>query len=76
MPKLYNTYFRHQSPDYKPGEGFLPTSNAETVLPLTYRYQSAHKLVKITDIKRENYYTRDVTRRNSSPPNGSSRYIM
>ena len=28
--ELYNTYFRHQSPDYKPGEGFLPTSNAET----------------------------------------------
>jgi ABC-type multidrug transport system fused ATPase/permease subunit len=22
---LYNTYFRHQSPDYKPGEGFVPT---------------------------------------------------
>ncbi|GER88037.1 ABC transporter [Dictyobacter vulcani] len=22
---LYNTYFRHQSPDYKPGEGFIPT---------------------------------------------------
>ena len=21
---LYNTYFRHQSPDYKPGEGFVP----------------------------------------------------
>ncbi len=21
---LYNTYFRHQSPDYKPGEGFIP----------------------------------------------------
>ena len=20
--ELYNTYFRHQSPDYKPGEGF------------------------------------------------------
>jgi ABC-type multidrug transport system fused ATPase/permease subunit len=26
--ELYNTYFRHQSPDYKPGEGFLPTSSA------------------------------------------------
>jgi ABC-type multidrug transport system fused ATPase/permease subunit len=25
--ELYNTYFRHQSPDYKPGEGFLPTSS-------------------------------------------------
>ncbi|GHO86653.1 ABC transporter ATP-binding protein [Dictyobacter formicarum] len=23
--ELYNTYFRHQSPDYKPGEGFVPT---------------------------------------------------
>ncbi len=22
--QLYNTYFRHQSPDYKPGEGFVP----------------------------------------------------
>ncbi len=21
--RLYNTYFRHQSPDYKPGEGFV-----------------------------------------------------
>ena len=21
---LYNTYFRHQSPDYQPGEGFVP----------------------------------------------------
>jgi len=21
---LYNTYFRHQSPDYLPGEGFVP----------------------------------------------------
>ena len=21
---LYNTYFRHQSPDYRPGEGFVP----------------------------------------------------
>lgn len=25
--ELYNTYFRHQSPDYKPGEGFIPTHN-------------------------------------------------
>ena len=24
--ELYNTYFRHQSPDYKPGEGFVPLS--------------------------------------------------
>ncbi|GCE26714.1 ABC transporter [Dictyobacter alpinus] len=23
--ELYNTYFRHQSPDYKPGGGFVPT---------------------------------------------------
>lgn len=22
--ELYNTYFRHQSPDYQPGEGFVP----------------------------------------------------
>ena len=22
--QLYNTYFRHQSPDYRPGEGFIP----------------------------------------------------
>ena len=21
---LYNTYFRHQSPDYNPGDGFVP----------------------------------------------------
>jgi ABC-type multidrug transport system fused ATPase/permease subunit len=21
---LYNTYFRHQSPNYRPGEGFVP----------------------------------------------------
>ncbi len=27
---LYNTYFRHQSPDYRPGEGFVPV-----LLPLT-----------------------------------------
>lgn len=27
---LYNTYFRHQSPDYQPGEGFVPV-----LLPLT-----------------------------------------
>lgn len=23
---VYNTYFRHQSPDYRPGTGFLPTT--------------------------------------------------
>jgi ATP-binding cassette, subfamily B, bacterial len=22
--QLYNTYFRHQSPDYQPGGGFVP----------------------------------------------------
>jgi ATP-binding cassette, subfamily B, bacterial len=26
---LYNTYFRHQSPDYRPGEGFVPVQLAE-----------------------------------------------
>ena len=25
---LYNTYFRHQSPDYRPGEGFVPVQVA------------------------------------------------
>jgi ABC-type multidrug transport system fused ATPase/permease subunit len=25
---LYNTYFRHQSPDYRPGEGFVPVAAA------------------------------------------------
>jgi len=25
---LYNTYFRHQSPDYRPGEGFIPVRPA------------------------------------------------
>lgn len=25
--QLYNTYFRHQSPDYKPGEGFVPIAH-------------------------------------------------
>jgi ABC-type multidrug transport system fused ATPase/permease subunit len=25
---LYNTYFRHQSPDYRPGEGFVPVTIA------------------------------------------------
>jgi ABC-type multidrug transport system fused ATPase/permease subunit len=24
--ELYNTYFRHQSPDYRPGEGFVPVT--------------------------------------------------
>ncbi|GCE47719.1 ABC-type multidrug transport system fused ATPase/permease subunit [Thermosporothrix hazakensis] len=28
--ELYNTYFRHQSPDYKPGEGFVPVLQTET----------------------------------------------
>ncbi len=27
--QLYNTYFRHQSPDYKPGEGFVPVLAAQ-----------------------------------------------
>jgi len=26
--QLYNTYFRHQSPDYRPGEGFMPVHAA------------------------------------------------
>lgn len=26
--ELYNTYFRHQSPDYRPGEGFVPVVEA------------------------------------------------
>ena len=26
--ELYNTYFRHQSPDYKPGEGFVTVNEA------------------------------------------------
>lgn len=26
--QLYNTYFRHQSPDYRPGEGFVPVQAA------------------------------------------------
>jgi ABC-type multidrug transport system fused ATPase/permease subunit len=25
---LYNAYFRHQSPDYRPGEGFVPVAQA------------------------------------------------
>jgi ABC-type multidrug transport system fused ATPase/permease subunit len=25
---LYNAYFRHQSPDYRPGEGFVPAEAA------------------------------------------------
>jgi len=27
--QLYNTYFRHQSPDYRPGEGFVTVLVAE-----------------------------------------------
>ena len=27
--QLYNTYFRHQSPDYKPGEGIVPVVQAQ-----------------------------------------------
>jgi ABC-type multidrug transport system fused ATPase/permease subunit len=27
---LYNTYFRHQSADYRPGEGFVPVHLAVT----------------------------------------------
>ena len=30
--QLYNTYFRHQSPDYRPGEGFVPVRLPEAVL--------------------------------------------
>ena len=26
--ELYNTYFRHQSPDYRPGAGFVPVVTA------------------------------------------------
>jgi ABC-type multidrug transport system fused ATPase/permease subunit len=26
--EVYNTYFRHQSPNYVPGEGFVPTGMA------------------------------------------------
>jgi ABC-type multidrug transport system fused ATPase/permease subunit len=26
--ELYNTYFRHQSPDYRPGEGFVAFTGA------------------------------------------------
>jgi ABC-type multidrug transport system fused ATPase/permease subunit len=28
--QLYNTYFRHQSPDYRPGEGFVPINSSLT----------------------------------------------
>jgi ABC-type multidrug transport system fused ATPase/permease subunit len=28
---LYNTYFRHQSPDYRPGEGFVPVRLPEVL---------------------------------------------
>lgn len=31
--ELYNTYFRHQSPDYRPGEGFIPVAGAVQPLP-------------------------------------------
>ncbi len=27
--ELYNTYFRHQSPDYKPGEGFVTVNESD-----------------------------------------------
>jgi ATP-binding cassette, subfamily B, bacterial len=30
--QLYNTYFRHQSPDYRPGEGFVPVRLPEAAL--------------------------------------------
>ena len=29
--QLYNMYFRHQSPDYKPGEGFVPISHLDVI---------------------------------------------
>src|SRR5581483_4092842 len=29
---LYNTYFRHQSPDYVPGEGFASVSTREDMV--------------------------------------------
>ncbi|GCF07215.1 ABC transporter ATP-binding protein [Dictyobacter arantiisoli] len=32
---LYNTYFRHQSPDYKPGEGFIPVRDPNMQAPST-----------------------------------------
>jgi ABC-type multidrug transport system fused ATPase/permease subunit len=30
--QLYNTYFRHQSPDYRPGEGFVPVRSGPAIL--------------------------------------------
>ena len=27
--ELYNTYFRHQSPDYRPGEGFVAVASSD-----------------------------------------------
>ncbi len=38
--QLYNTYFRHQSPDYVPGSGFVPVT-----LPDAARDDAAHALV-------------------------------
>jgi ABC-type multidrug transport system fused ATPase/permease subunit len=32
---LYNTYFRHQSPDYRPGEGFVPVRVPASTSTLT-----------------------------------------
>ncbi|HTI15226.1 MAG TPA: ABC transporter ATP-binding protein [Dictyobacter sp.] len=32
--ELYNTYFRHQSPDYKPGEGFIEMTQLPVEDPL------------------------------------------
>jgi ATP-binding cassette, subfamily B, bacterial len=32
---LYNTYFRHQSPDYRPGEGFVPVREPVSTSTLT-----------------------------------------
>jgi ABC-type multidrug transport system fused ATPase/permease subunit len=29
--QLYNTYFRHQSPDYRPGEGFVEVAAGVTI---------------------------------------------
>src|SRR5438270_5847466 len=29
--QLYNTYFRHQSPDYRPGEGFVPVAQGDGI---------------------------------------------
>jgi ABC-type multidrug transport system, ATPase and permease components len=32
--ELYNTYFRHQSPNYKPGEGFIPAPGRQQTATL------------------------------------------